>query len=69
MQDCSDAKEKVIFSRRLRLELRRKGFEPFMEMPHLTHPGWLCWYYDNTPEFQAALSEILGCPKERCPHE
>ena len=53
MQDYLDAKEKVIFSRRLRLELRRRGFEPFMEMPHLTHPGWLCWYYDNTPEFQA----------------
>ena len=69
MQDYSDAKEKVIFSKRLRIELRRRGFEPFMELPHLSHPGWMCWYYDNTPEFQEALSELMGSQKERSPHE
>jgi len=60
---------KVIFSKRLRLELRQMGFEPFMEMPNTQHPGWICWYYDNTPEFQAALTELVGSYEGRFPHE
>lgn len=53
-------KYKTIFSLRVRLALRNKGFEPLMESPNPYKRGLKCWVYEETEEFRKALNVILG---------
>jgi hypothetical protein len=51
---------KTIFSLRIRIALREKGFEPIMESPNPYKKGLKCWVYNATPEFMECLNEIMG---------
>lgn len=51
---------KTIFSLRVRLALRNKGFEPLMESPNPYKQGLKCWVYEETEAFCKALNSILG---------
>ena len=51
---------KTIFSLRIRIALREKGFEPVMESPNPYKEGLKCWVYNVTPEFMKCLNEIMG---------
>lgn len=51
-------KYKTIFSLRIRTELRKRGFEPLLEMDNFEHPGFRCQRYELTDELELALSEI-----------
>lgn len=51
---------KTIFSLRVRLALRNKGFEPLMESPNPYKRDLKCWVYEETEEFRKALNVILG---------
>jgi hypothetical protein len=52
-------KYKIIYSLRVRQQLREKGFEPLLEIDNEYKPGFKCWRYLNTEEFAETLSEIL----------
>jgi len=53
------SKFKVIYSLKIRVALREKGFEPVFEMDNIYEPGFKCWQYLNTPEFSKTLDEIM----------
>ena len=53
-------KYKTIFSLRVRLALRDRGFEPIMESDNPYKPGLKCWMYAETPDLLAALDAIIG---------
>ena len=57
---------KTIFSLRVRLALRSKGFEPLMESPNPYKKGLKCWVYEETEEFRKALNTILGGGSVEC---
>ena len=48
-----------VYSLRVRIALRDKGFEPIFEENTVYKPGLKCWAYQNTPEFEQAFSEIM----------
>lgn len=49
-----------VYSLRVRIALRKRGFEPLYEEDNVYKPGLKCWVYLNTSEFYEAFSEILG---------
>jgi hypothetical protein len=49
----------TIFSLRVRKELRKRGFEPLVEIDNFLKPGFKCWKYINSAELQSVLPEIL----------
>lgn len=51
---------KIIYSMRVHLQLQSIGFKCLMEMKNPQNGNFNCWVYDRTPEFMAALSEIIG---------
>ena len=52
-------KYKTIFSLRICLELAERGFIPLLSMPNKLKPGYDCWKFKWSPEFQAALDDIM----------
>ena len=52
-------KYQIVYSLRIRLALRERGFEPLIEMDNIHKPHFKCWQYLNTPDFAEALSEIM----------
>lgn len=52
-------KYKTIFSLRVRKELRDRGIEPLVEMENTNHPGYKCWRYEITDEFNEAMDVIM----------
>lgn len=58
---------KTIYSLRIRLALRKQGFEPIMEFDNEYRPGLKCWVYEETPDFIDTFDNImreLGYQKE-----
>lgn len=53
-------KFKNIFSLRIMLELKRRGFEPVAEKTNIYKPELIVWVYEETPDFSQALNDILG---------
>ena len=50
---------KTIYSLRMRIKLREKGFEPVMELDNPYKPGLKCWVFENSSEFSDALDEVM----------
>ena len=48
-----------VYSLRVRIALRDKGFEPIFEEDNVYKPGLRCWAYLKTPEFDQTFSEIM----------
>ena len=63
------ANEKIIFSRRVKQGLKEYGFKPIKTIPNYLNPGWVCWVYYDTPDFQDALSKLVGSHEGRSSHE
>ena len=53
-------KRKIIFSKKIMLELMQLGFNPVETMPNPTNNRFLCWSFEWTPEFDDALCKVLG---------
>lgn len=51
--------KKIIYSLRIYMSLKEKGFEPIMIMPNPKKQEYTCWVYKITPEFQKALDELM----------
>ena len=50
---------KVVYSLRVKCELKNRGFEPILEMDSEHKPGFKCQVYNDTEEFEEAFSEIM----------
>lgn len=50
---------KTIYSLKVRLELRKRGFEPLMEFDNRYKVGLKCWVFEETPEFTMAFDEVM----------
>lgn len=59
IQTIKDTKTKAIKSRRVAIELRRKGFDILNTTPDKSNPKFDVYIFNDTPEFQTALKEIL----------
>ena len=57
--NSNTSKQKTVFSLRVRLALRERGFEPLFEADNLSKPGYKCQKYEVTDEFMTAFSEIM----------
>lgn len=53
-------KYKTVFSLRLRGALREEGIEPVLEMDNFRKPGFKCWMYERTEEFEQAFERLMG---------
>lgn len=51
---------KTIFSLRVMIALKECGVTPLFETDNRNKPGFKCWIYEDTPEFNASLSKIMG---------
>lgn len=51
---------KVIYSMRVMLQLKERGFEPLATMPNPTRNQFNCWIFERSEDFDNALNEILG---------
>lgn len=51
---------KMVYSLRVRIALRKEGFEPVWESDNPYKMGLRCWAYEETPAFAAAFSKILS---------
>ena len=45
----SYVKTKIIYSLRIHLALKQKGFVPIETMPNYLKEGFVCWVYELTP--------------------
>lgn len=50
---------KTVYSLKVRLALRKEGFEPLMEFDNQYKEGLKCWVFEETPEFTAAFDSIM----------
>lgn len=53
-------KNKIIYSKRVMVQLVEAGFIPITTMPNPGHEPMICWIFEITPEFKDALDKILG---------
>ena len=51
---------KIIFSKKVLLQLMEMGFRPIETMQNPTDPHYLCWVFARTDEFNKALDVVLG---------
>ena len=51
---------KTIFSLRVMMALKDDGIEPLFETDNRDMPGFKCWVYEITPEFNASMEKIMG---------
>lgn len=51
---------KIIYSLRIYLELKKLGFKCRGVMPNPKYPWLNCWIYERTPELLGALDKIIG---------
>ena len=52
--------KKIIYSLRVYLELKERGFDPIATSQNPQKPNFLCWIYERTPELDVALNELIG---------
>ena len=48
-----------VYSLRVRIALREKGFEPLFEEDNIYKHGLKCWTYQKTPDFIKTFDEIM----------
>ena len=58
MKTNETKKIKKIFTRRLALELRKRGFDIVATEPNPNKPQFDVYLFEDTPSFQKALSDI-----------
>lgn len=51
---------KTIFAIRVMMALRDDGIEPLFETDNRDIPGFKCWVYEVTSEFEASMNKIMG---------
>ena len=51
---------KIIYSLRIYLGLKEKGFEPIATTSNPQKPNFVCWIYEKTADFEEALSELMS---------
>ena len=54
---------KIIYSLRVYLALKERGIEPIATTNNPNKPNFLCWIYERTPEFVAALDAVMEVSK------
>lgn len=52
--------QKIIYSKRVCEQLMLLGFRPIETIPNPLKPEFICWVFEWTKEFDAALSAILS---------
>lgn len=50
---------KVIFTRRIYIELLEYGIKPIETLPNPGHPEFDCWVYERNDEFINAYDKIM----------
>lgn len=50
---------KIVYSLRMHIELKNKGFHCLTEMPNPQNTRFNCWVYEATPEFMKAFDEYI----------
>lgn len=50
---------KIIYSKRIAIELRQRGFEILETQVNQYKPQFDCWVFEATPELFKALDEIM----------
>jgi hypothetical protein len=51
---------KTIFAIRVMMALKDDGVKPLFETDNRDMPGFKCWVYEITPEFNASMEKIMG---------
>ena len=55
----SKLKRKIVYSLDIQIKLQKRGFRYECCMPNPHNERYMCWVYENTPEFAQAFDEIL----------
>ena len=55
---------KVIFSRRLKEELVKRGFRPICKREDVKREGYYVWEFEETSEFLEAFVELVSGKEE-----
>ena len=53
-------KYKTVFALRVMMALKDYGVEPLFETDNRNMPGFKCWVYEITPQFEASMIKIMG---------
>lgn len=53
-------KNKIIYSKRIVMELLEMGFKPIDQFPNPFNPHYTCWSFEWTDDFNRALNLVLG---------
>ena len=59
-QKQNKTKTKLIYSKRICEQLMLMGFRPVETIPNPIKPEFICWAFEDTKEFNQALSLVLG---------
>lgn len=59
-QKQNKTKTKLIYSKRICEQLMLMGFRPIETIPNPIKPEFICWAFEDTKEFNQALSYLLG---------
>lgn len=59
-------KNKIIYSKRVMEQLLELGFRPIETIPNPTKPEFMCWAFEWTDAFDAALGVVLGGAGNGC---
>jgi hypothetical protein len=51
---------KIIYSKKVMMQLLELGFRPIDTFPNPTNPKYLCWAFKWDDKFDKALSAVLG---------
>ncbi len=54
---------KIIYSKKLMIQLLEQGFSPVETIQNPLHPEFYCWRFKITESFQQALDLLLGGEK------
>lgn len=60
MKAKTEIKTKAIRSRKVAFQLRKMGFKIIGTSPNRFKPEFDVYIFENTPELQEALNEVLG---------
>lgn len=58
-------KQKIIYSKRVMEQLLELGFRPIDMMSNPTKPEFMCWAFEWTDKFDAALTQVLSTCGQR----
>lgn len=59
MTNSNATKKKIIYSLRVYIELRIRGFNPIIVIPNPNHNGLKCWVYEWDQDIEEAFLDIV----------